>query len=85
MTSPVESELYVGSAHALIAETVNLAITEHWPQVIELRKHRGLATEYHQMIGFDDLAARHDEMFSAAIEALAVALRVRLQELGALT
>ncbi len=54
----------------LLAEATNLAITEHWHEVVQL--HR---THVHG----------HDDVYSARIEALAVALHARLQEQGVLT
>ena len=67
----------------LLAEALNLAITEHWREVWQLRG-RYTSSEWSRSTGQVDLAAWHDEQFSAGIEALAVALHARLQEMEAL-
>ena len=68
----------------LLAEALNLAITEHWHEVGELRGHSVWAAQSRD-IGQDDFAARREESYSEGIEALAVALHARLQEQGTLT
>ncbi len=52
----------------LLAEALNLAITEHWTEILTVKLHHGW----------------YDDLYSADIEALAVALHARLQEMEAL-
>lgn len=67
----------------LIAEALNLAITEHWPEVEGLHRFRCMAEDDRET-GHDDCAVGHDKDYSEDIEALAVALHARLQEQGTL-
>lgn len=70
------------AAVPLIAEALNLAITEHWGELIQLRCDNRIAA-FASGAGLPP--ARHEDRFSAGIESLAVALHARLQEQGALT
>ncbi len=72
------------AAVPLIAEALNLAITEHWEDVRSLRIDHD-AGAYWRSEGRPDNAPYHDDAYSANIEALAVAVHARLQEQGALT
>ncbi len=68
------------AAVPLIAEALNLAITEHWDEVRDLK----LDHDWRGGRRRPDLPAEYDERFSAGVESLAVAVHARLQEQGTL-
>ncbi len=71
------------AAVPLIAEALNLAISEHWGEVVQLRSDNRIAAFASSERRPSQSA--HEERFSAGVEALAVALHARLQEQGTLT
>ncbi len=70
------------AAVPLLAEALNLAITDHWDEVVQLRSDNRIAA--FASSSRRPSQAGHDERFSAGVEALAVALHARLQEQGVL-
>ncbi len=64
----------------LLAEALNLAITEHWEEVARLHRFHC----YSMGESADEFPGWYEEKFSAGVEALAVALHARLQEQGTL-
>lgn len=69
----------------LLAEALSLAITEHPDELAALESHHAQAVWYLRNPRESSSAAMYNEMFSAGVEALAVALHARLQEQGTLT
>ncbi len=71
----------------LLAEALNLAITEHWGEMFQLEIHHSNANwcREHPAVDVVGGAAKYDDKFSAGVEALACRLRARLQEQGTLT
>lgn len=69
----------------LLAEALNLAITERWDELLMLGyRRREAGALVAGWPGRTGIAAEHDDAYSAGVEALAVALHARLQEQGTL-
>jgi len=67
----------------LLAEALNLAITEHRVELAILGTSHSMHARCRRL-GDKQSAAIHEGHYSADLEALAVALHARLQEMGAL-